>query len=292
MVVDVSKLVDSTQIKSTEPLYLTWKGIFEKNPDTIFSISDKVGCKAEQKECSFVWDTNKEVKNGGYEIFVTTVDGLYGSNSVKIIIDNSIIYIVPDTTLPIIKINGESVVTVSYGSTFVDLGATATDNIDGDISSKIITTNSVNTNVAGNYTVAYNVKDNSNNSAIEVVRLVTVNNRPSSGGGGGGYLIQQQKAATNPIITPAALILETTPAEGQVLGATTFKFSKTLKKGMKSADVKELQERLRSEGLFTITPSINYFGVGTLKSVKDYQKAHKLTQDGIVGPKTILELNK
>ena len=83
-----------------------------------------------------------------------------------------------------------------------------------------------------------------------------------------------------------------TKTTGKVLGAATFKFTKTLKKGMTSDDVKELQERLRTEGFFIITPSIKYFGAGTFKSVKAYQKAHKLPETGFVGPLTIVELNK
>jgi peptidoglycan hydrolase-like protein with peptidoglycan-binding domain len=102
---------------------------------------------------------------------------------------------------------------------------------------------------------------------------------PEVSHGGGGYRI------IKPIITA-------TPAGGQVLGATTFKFSKSLRKGMTANDIKELQERLRTEGFFTITPSIRYFGVGTFKSVKAYQKNHNLPSTGFVGPLTIAELNK
>ena len=39
------------------------------------------------------------------------------------------------------------------------LGATASDNYDGDISADIVTVNNVDTSVIGSYTVTYNVTD-------------------------------------------------------------------------------------------------------------------------------------
>lgn len=82
-----------------------------------------------------------------------------------------------------------------------------------------------------------------------------------------------------------------TTTVGQVLGAESFHFSLTLKKGTKGNEVIELQNRLKAEGFFT-TNSTGYFGDITLKAVKAYQKAHKLPQTGLVGHLTIVELNK
>ena len=59
------------------------------------------------------------------------------------------------------------------GTVYSDPGATATDNIDGNISSRIVTVNSVNTNTAGVYTVSYHVTDNAGN-ADSKVRTVNV----------------------------------------------------------------------------------------------------------------------
>ena len=52
-------------------------------------------------------------------------------------------------------------------------GATATDDVDGDLTSKIKISGSVNTSVAGNYTITYTVKDSSKNQAT-VKRTVIV----------------------------------------------------------------------------------------------------------------------
>ena len=59
-------------------------------------------------------------------------------------------------------------------STYVDAGAVASDNVDGDISDNIVTINNVDTSTIGSYVVTYNVSDNSGNAAVEISRVVTV----------------------------------------------------------------------------------------------------------------------
>ena len=81
---------------------------------------------------------------------------------------------VTDTTAPVITLVGDAEVTVEVGSTYTDLGATASDNYDGDITADIVTVNNVNVNTAGQYTVTYNVTDSSGNDATEVTRTVNV----------------------------------------------------------------------------------------------------------------------
>ena len=44
---------------------------------------------------------------------------------------------VTDITAPVITLNGDAQITVEVGSTYTDLGATASDNYDGDIESLI-----------------------------------------------------------------------------------------------------------------------------------------------------------
>jgi len=79
-----------------------------------------------------------------------------------------------DTTKPVITLTGNSAVTVTLGSTYEDEGATATDNVDGTITTKIHTINPVDTSKAGVYTVTYNVSDWAGNYAAQVTRTVTV----------------------------------------------------------------------------------------------------------------------
>ncbi len=80
---------------------------------------------------------------------------------------------VVDTTTPVITLLGNNPASVVVGSTYTDAGATASDNVDGDITSKIVVTNPVNTAVIGTYTITYSVSDTAGNSAT-ATRTVNV----------------------------------------------------------------------------------------------------------------------
>lgn len=87
--------------------------------------------------------------------------------------------VVVDTTPPIITLNGNPTITLNFGQTYTELGASAVDNVDGNISYKII--------IAGNemvlegippigsYILTYNVTDSAGNAATAVTRTVNVN---------------------------------------------------------------------------------------------------------------------
>ena len=81
--------------------------------------------------------------------------------------------------LPVITLIGKNSVIINVGSNYVDLGATAYDKVDGDITRKIVTdTSSVKTNVPGIYKVYYSVT-NSNGKKASITRTVTVKNPTS-----------------------------------------------------------------------------------------------------------------
>ncbi len=68
-----------------------------------------------------------------------------------------------DSTAPIVSLIGESSITVSQSSTYVDAGATAIDNQDGDLTSSIVTTSDLDTSTLGAYTVVHSVSDAAGN---------------------------------------------------------------------------------------------------------------------------------
>ena len=71
-----------------------------------------------------------------------------------------------------------------------------------------------------------------------------------------------------------------------------YVFTKTLRFGMTSSDVSELQKKLKALGYFPSTQAITqYFGNITLKAVKAFQSASQLVPDGVVGPLTNKALN-
>jgi hypothetical protein len=83
---------------------------------------------------------------------------------------------VVDTVKPVIKLVGSASISIKRNTTYVDAGATATDNYDGAITSRIVTVNPVNTSKTGTYTITYNVKDSSGNAATQLKRTVKVTN--------------------------------------------------------------------------------------------------------------------
>ncbi len=82
---------------------------------------------------------------------------------------------VVDVNAPVITLLGDNPLTLNVGDTYTDPGATAEDDIDGDISINIvINATAVNTSQPGSYNVTYNVSDAAGNAANEVVRTVSV----------------------------------------------------------------------------------------------------------------------
>ncbi|ACV62811.1 hypothetical protein Dtox_1975 [Desulfofarcimen acetoxidans DSM 771] len=80
-----------------------------------------------------------------------------------------------DTGAPVITLNGASAITLNLGESFTDPGATATDNVDEDLTDRItVGGDTVDVNTPGTYTITYNVSDAAGNSAAQVTRTVTV----------------------------------------------------------------------------------------------------------------------
>lgn len=91
-----------------------------------------------------------------------------GSNSTEN--SNSITPAPIDTTAPVITLSGSAIVEHEQGTTYIDAGASATDNIDGTLA--VITSGAVGEQ-AGVYTLTYTATDKAGNSA-SALRTVTV----------------------------------------------------------------------------------------------------------------------
>ena len=99
---------------------------------------------------------------------VTALDYDFGANPV-------IVTGVPvaDTGLPSIFLRGGDV-TLIQGANYVDAGANAFDDRDGDITGRVIASGAVNTSVPGTYVISYDVTDLAGNAAATVTRTVQV----------------------------------------------------------------------------------------------------------------------
>ena len=85
-----------------------------------------------------------------------------------------------DTSKPVITLKGSKKITLNLNDTYKEEGATATDETDGDITSKIVISGKVDTSKAGTYTLTYTVEDSAKN-VTNVTRTVIV--KDGSGGG-------------------------------------------------------------------------------------------------------------
>ena len=78
-----------------------------------------------------------------------------------------------DDIKPVIELNGDGTIILDIGQEYKELGATAYDEKDGDLTDRIEISGDVNTNEEGNYSVTYTVKDNNANVTI-VTREIMV----------------------------------------------------------------------------------------------------------------------
>jgi VCBS repeat-containing protein len=116
------------------------------------------------------------VGGDGIAVFINDGKGNFGSG---------------DSTPPTLTLRGEPTVNIVIDSPFIDPGATATDAVDGDLSSRIVAAGTVNNAVLGTYTITYSVTDLSGNPATPVTRTVNVQAQPAASEGGGGGAIDE-----------------------------------------------------------------------------------------------------
>jgi MYXO-CTERM domain-containing protein len=93
-------------------------------------------------------------------------------------------------------------------SVYRDAGATASDDVSGDLTAQIVVDNPVNTAIVGTYLISYDVSDFAGNQSPTVTRTVTVEAATGGGGGGGSiglwgvaaltWLALRRRRAVNP----------------------------------------------------------------------------------------------
>jgi P2-related tail formation protein len=98
---------------------------------------------------------------GSYTITYNVSDNV-GNAAISVIRTINVV----DAEAPVITILGNNPVSINVGSIYNDDGATALDDVDGDVTDYIITTGTVNPNIPGSYTITYTVEDSAGNEAI------------------------------------------------------------------------------------------------------------------------------
>ncbi len=114
-------------------------------------------------------DISQDVKYhvNGDKVIIMSVDSSDNKSELVEIIN----YI--DDEAPKISLNGNKEVIIYVNSVYKDDGATAYDSCDGDITSKIKVSGSVNSGVAGKYIVTYSITDSANKES-KIKRTVNV----------------------------------------------------------------------------------------------------------------------
>ena len=107
--------------------------------------------------------------DGTYTLTVTLKDTVAAHNR-----SPSFTFVV-DATAPAITLTGSDLIELAIGDTFTDPGATAIDNLAGDVTAAIITSGTVDTAQAGTYTLTYRATDAVGNTAT-ATRTVKVYN--------------------------------------------------------------------------------------------------------------------
>lgn len=90
-----------------------------------------------------------------------------------------------------------------------------------------------------------------------------------------------KKRVVASILTTMCLISSTLTSFGESFDLDLYK------KGMNHEDIKIIQKALKKDGVYKHDKFTKYFGSITEKAVKEFQRNHNLTPDGIVGKSTL-----
>jgi hypothetical protein len=158
---------------------ITFNPLSDKNygdPDFVVSATSDSGLTvafAASGACTVTGDTVHLTTAGTCEI-TASQSGDVNHNAAPNVAQS---FTVHDVVAPVITMLGSSPLNIRIGSVYSDAGATASDDVDGDVSGNIavtVTPGVVSTAVAGTYIVHYNVEDAAGNDANEIIRTVNV----------------------------------------------------------------------------------------------------------------------
>ena len=142
----------------------------------------------------------EKFKETGFKA-IDNVDGDITNKVESKELDGKVIYIVTDSSgnttkveriikykdiePPTITLVGSINQTLKVGETYNEFGYVAEDNVDGDLSNKVVVTNNIDTNTPGMYEIIYSVEDSSGNKAEEkrkITVLAPQQNNPTANG--------------------------------------------------------------------------------------------------------------
>jgi hypothetical protein len=106
-----------------------------------------------------------------------------------------------DITAPVITVAGGNTINHTLNAAFTAPTATATDDEDGDLTTGISVSGTVNENLVGTYTLTYTVSDAAGNTATETVTVTVANTAAYLSGGYNAHDTCQVTAPYNYVAT-------------------------------------------------------------------------------------------
>jgi len=103
-----------------------------------------------------------------YTITYTATDNANNTSNITRTVE---VVLPPDTTAPVITLNGESQISIFINESYSELGASAIDDRDGSVD--VVISGSVDSSTLGSYTLTYTATDNANNTNT-ITRTVDV----------------------------------------------------------------------------------------------------------------------
>lgn len=229
---DFAKL--ESRMEEEAPTYLSQKNIELTGEETKINLKDLLDKNGGSIDSSKVKAVNvcdgyviaKKIETEKYDAYIKcgdlyTTSG-YVSNDSKEVKKTTTTK--KDTEKPIITIIGESEITINQGSEYKDSGAKANDNIDGDLTSKIKTTSTVDVKNSGTYVVTYTVSDKAGNKA-EAKRKVIVVATPTTTVRTTTKSSSNVKTTTRPKVTVTTTQRVTTPPTITLRGSTVVEIN-------------------------------------------------------------------
>lgn len=184
---------------------------------------------------AFVWDktngmTDLHINDGIDSVYAINNKGqIVGSNNYQALMwDIGLL----DLTPPVITIKGLDKISLIVGENYIEEGAIALDDYDGDISNNIIITGFVDTSIPGLYTIFYDVTDLSGNQAVKISRIVEI--------------LTSQQGTTNIIDTIDDMVVSDVinAGNGKALIQELYNVLKSIDKGNTMAAINQLNSAI------------------------------------------------
>ena len=170
---EVTRIVNVTDLLDTTPPVIVLNGDAIINLKIGDTFTDAGATATDDKDASVTVTTTGTVDTSKAGIYILSYNASDAAgNPATAVIRIVTVTDLPDTTPPVIVLNGDAIINLKIGDTFTDAGATAADNKDASVT--VTTTGTVNTNFASSYTISYNASDTAGNAAATVTRTINV----------------------------------------------------------------------------------------------------------------------